>query len=47
MFTQAKQSHWPVSVELNMVRSEELFFRGAELAIFSSVMRTHEGTTTV
>ncbi len=40
---QAKRSVWPVSLELSMVRTEELFIRGAELAVFSCVMRTHEG----
>ena len=44
---QAKHSEWPVSVELNMVRTEELFIRSAELAVFTSIMRTHEGRCTM
>ena len=32
-----------VAVQLNMVRTEELFMRGAEMAVFTPVMRTHEG----
>ena len=32
-----------VAVQLNMVRTEELFLRGAEMAMFTPVMRTHEG----
>ncbi len=32
-----------VSVKVNMVRDEELFFRGAEMAVFTPIMRTHEG----
>ena len=33
-----------VVVQLNMVRTEELFMRGAEMAVFTPVMRTHEGS---
>ena len=32
-----------VVVQMNMVRTEELFMRGAEMAMFTPVMRTHEG----
>ncbi len=39
----AERTVWPVTVKLQLTRSEELFIRGAELAVFSSVMRTHEG----
>ena len=33
----------PVFINTTMVRSEELFFRGAEHAVFTPMMRTHEG----
>lgn len=33
----------PDKSTVNMTRSEELFLRSAELAVFTAVMRTHEG----
>ena len=35
-----------VTMGLKLTRSEELFFRGAEMAVFTPVMRSHEGNTT-
>ena len=36
-----------VDFDFRMVRSEELFFRSAEMAVFTPVMRTHEGMNCV
>lgn len=38
-----KETLGSLEVTLNMTRSRELFFRSAETAVFTPVMRTHEG----
>ena len=36
-----------IQFDVKLLRDEELFMRGAEMAVFTPVMRTHEGKTFV